>query len=828
MGVIIKHSIKNIFSKPVRLIILLICIAFTSFTALLALDIGNNIESIMRSYAMQMVGDIDIIATGTTDKTTEGLEEVASMKILGCTQFGQTEYIRDETNYNYCFEENISVESYSDYNLANELGILPDLLEIDDSTCAVTRGYADTFEVAEGDTITLETKDEETIELEINRIIDISNQIIDDNTVIVSSEIARRIACAPSVDYSIWLINVDDNAKVQETVDRIKSNDPKADITSIEELISTDGMEQIYYLFYLLFLISFLLVIFVTISFAEKIVNERMSVIGTLRSLGVSSTKTAFILLTENILYAVIGTVIGCFMYDGIKPILLGAMFTVQTNTGEKLDAAELLGKTPISLYLLVLLCSILVECAYPLYELLKAVKTPIRDIIFNTKDTEFKYKWSRLYTGAALLVVSIVTGFLVKNFFTMAISLAAGITSLAVLIPFLIKIISGGLSALFRKAKLPICQLAAENIARNKIIMGTALLSVTSIILSLLVSGVGNAILKNVSMPDYNADLLVSVYAFDEKTDYSFVENIESITSVDYIYDTYSNGTINGSDQLLLDVMADTEHTSFSDIPEEGYNLAEDEAVLSQGRASNLGINVGDEVEIVLDTDTDFPKTFTFTLADTVDTGDSALIGTGTIIINRDLYGRIFNNKLGTMLIKSDDPETAKDLLINNYMSGYVDVKTMNDVAEDMRSESSGIVTVLNAVIIGSVLLTLIGIAGNQTLGFVTRKRETALLYSVAMPRKRIKRLLFLESLFSIGITAVVAVISAPFLYNVLGHLLDLISDGDLNILEEGNIDAKTIFTYLAAIVFVYILTILTPIRYLRKMKISEELKYE
>jgi ABC-type antimicrobial peptide transport system permease subunit len=121
-----------------------------------------------------------------------------------------------------------------------------------------------------------------------------------------------------------------------------------------------------------------------------------------------------------------------------------------------------------------------------------------------------------------------------------------------------------------------------------------------------------------------------------------------------------------------------------------------------------------------------------------------------------------------------------------------------------------------------------LIGVAGNQSLGFVTRKREIALLHSVAMPRKKLCRLLFLESLFSMGISAFFAIIAAPFLFNVLGHLFALFSDGDISILEKGSVDTSMMFAYLLIMLSIYLLTTLSPVKQLRKMNMSEELKYE
>ena len=274
--------------------------------------------------------------------------------------------------------------------------------------------------------------------------------------------------------------------------------------------------------------------------------------------------------------------------------------------------------------------------------------------------------------------------------------------------------------------------------------------------------------------------------------------------------------------------VYEDTPHTRLTDVPSEGFGLNENEIVLSETRARSLGLNVGDEVEVSLNTDTDFPNTMSFVVAQIIDTGNTAVLSTNTVIINADLYERLFDNALTMILIKTDDPDTVKELINKNTQTSVIEVKTMDDLVTEFESQAEGLLLVLKLVVAGSIGLTLIGIAGNESLGFITRRREMAMLYSVAMPRKRIRRLLFLESLFSIGLSATVASVSVLFLYQVLGNLMALLSDGDLNILRKGTIDPGTMITYLVVIVFVFLLTTLIPIRYLRKMKISEELKYE
>ncbi|MCR4585883.1 MAG: FtsX-like permease family protein [Lachnospiraceae bacterium] len=827
MGIVIKHCLKNIFSKPARLLVLIVCIFFASFTALLAFDMKNNIESLFKGYMMDMIGKMDIIVMGASVDTMDGVDGMADMTRVGIASAIQYEYERDPEHYEYTFEKTYNVNAFSDISAAENMAVIPAGIELSEDSAVINRKYADEFHTAIGDTLDLECRDESRMELRVTDIIDIDNALISGSCVLVSSENLQKIACLAENESDVYIIDVSDDSKIKDVADAIKQNDPRAEVESVSDFEEEGDIEQMYNLFYLLFLISFLLVVFVTMSFAEKIVNERMSVIGTLRSLGVNPTKTALLLLCENIIYALIGTAMGSFLYAAVKKPLLMGMMNFEASKGT-FDPAKYIGDTPLAVYLIIVAGAMIVECAYPLYELSKAAKTAIRDIIFENKDTEFRYSWKRLYIGLGLLIISIICAFLTKNFATLAVSLTTGIVALALLIPFIIRVASGLLGKLFGRMNMPIAALAAGNIARNRMIMGTAVLCITSLILSALIGGVGAALNEDLLHIDYDCDLIVDVIVSGEDTDYRFLEKVEGVDKIDILYGSHLKGKIGGGKEENLTIYADTDHGIFNEFPEGGYGLLENEIVLADKRADKLGLMAGDTVDIVFSSNTDFPYTRSYVLKDTLNVKDSFVLNSDMVILNADVYKRTFSNSISSILVSTSDPEGTKKMIEKTVQTGYMDVKTPGEIMEDNKGESVGLRMVLTLVVAGSAALTLVGITGNQSLSFVTRKRETALLYSVALGRGKLKRLLFLESLFSMGLSALAALITAPFLYGVLGHLLNVITESEENILHKTAISMPSMLAYLGVVFALYLMTTLIPIKYLRKMNIAEELKYE
>lgn len=66
MSVLFKYTIKNVFAKPFRTVLLTICIICCSFVGMLSLDVINNLEDVMRSTLSQVTGTADVLVSDST------------------------------------------------------------------------------------------------------------------------------------------------------------------------------------------------------------------------------------------------------------------------------------------------------------------------------------------------------------------------------------------------------------------------------------------------------------------------------------------------------------------------------------------------------------------------------------------------------------------------------------------------------------------------------------------------------------------------------------------------------------------------------------------
>ena len=112
-----------------------------------------------------------------------------------------------------------------------------------------------------------------------------------------------------------------------------------------------------------------------------------------------------------------------------------------------------------------------------------------------------------------------------------------------------------------------------------------------------------------------------------------------------------------------------------------------------------------------------------------------------------------------------------------------------------------------LYAVIAAAIALSSIGMISNQMIGFEGRKRECAVLLATSMTRKYLARMLFGE---------------------VLIRIMKKAFENSEMLALPIEIHYDTVILLWGIMVLIFALTVLLPIRNMRKMKIAEQLKYE
>lgn len=821
MKIIFKHTLKNVFKKPLRTLLVIFCVMICSLSALLCFDMSGALKGMFRNLYGQYLGSMDVLVSGTDfdeDLMTDPeLPESNKVAIYGTTNI----FTHDlEGEYTYFEQDTITIMGF-DLENAVKMGMIPFNRILADNEVALSQDFAEKYGYSEGDTIILHDEVKAEHEYKVVLIVDSHGKgLMAQNTAVMSVE--GMTALVSDMKIAQVAIDVKNDAEVSAAVDHIKEQYPNL---KAESLFDNDQMndfiDQMTKMFFVLFAVCVLMVIFVTISISERIICERMSVVGTFRSLGLSTRLTTFILLLENAFYGLVGSSLGCLLYAVLRAGLFDSLLTAKDAQGNAI-AIELGGINPL-LVLSIIACAVLVECLCPIKEVLKAVKTPIRDIIFSNKNTEYKFHRVSTVIGIACAVAALILAFVPNGFFQKIAQFALMTVALSLLFPYLLNFAGRLFSKIFDRRGMPIAKLAVTEVYTKKSTVGSSILITTAAALAIVVYTVATSLSAMVDTRFFSSEVYITPNYTQKTAYYSFIEDLDTVKDVEYIYNSMDNIRINGTDVKNASIISVDDNgydlfTGISDVPV----LAGSEASFSKVLAKKYDIGVGDEVTLEFHKDSYYPIIKTFTVASLCNTSQYDE-GGSIIVLSEEVTKEIYGDYPGMILVSTDDP-IGVDKSVEKYAKGaYSSSYTNEEYDAESRANSAGIMSIISFAIVLGISLTFIGSVSNLLIGFDGRKRECAILLSTSLSQKQLSRMFFLESLLSSGLALVAAI--------PMGILMQKPIFGSLSAISASVEITTGIGAYILFVLALWIIFILTsrfPIRAAKKMKLSEQLKYE
>ena len=825
---LLKFTLKNMFTKPLRLFVLLFCVTVTCLAACFASDLGGTITKLFRNMLGEVTGKIDYMISDEGGFDDASFADCPDANVLYVQMGGKREITRDERLYMYAFSDYVSVYALGDMEKAKEMELLTETFTLGENEVAVGKKYSDEYGYQVGDTLTLTDYEDNEFEAKVTAIFTEHGLFKQDKYVVLanSSLVERQNGIHAQ---SVAFVDVYDDDDILAFKEQVQKNMPRAEVVDVfvsEEMQKL--INSVTGVCMLIFVLTFLLVIFVTASFTEKILEERMSVIGTLRSVGISRVKTTLILILENALYGLIGSLAGCGVYALLRPVWTSSLMTTDMD----MDIAQLVEAPSWWVYPAVIAGAVLIEVLIPLGTVLAAVKTSIRDIIFATRDTEYTLSKRRTVIGGCMIAAGLLLGFALPFAFCKIFAVVLLTVGAAGAVPAAVRWVTGKLAGFFEKRNLPVAEFAATEAGSKKSSMGNAVLAVTTVIAAAAIFMIGSSLLYWMSIPQYDTDVRVRGLVDEKLEDLEYVKEIEGVRETEFLYESYDKISKGRFDPAKLSgILLSTEIYDVYALPEGDQlpglrdlpeTLADNEICMDKDLADKLEIALGETTYITFRENGVFPVEKEMTL---VQYCDSRAMNEGvgeSFVLNMDNYRMLYGDCPSTLLIRTDDPDGVKEAL-EHAMTGEEDIMTRAEYTADDADGSRSVRMALTGVIAAALILTLIGISGNQAVGFAARRKEYALLHSTAMNKRQIRRLILLENCFTFGIaTAAAFVISVPMILIIKQALVKL------------NMGIRMAFQPVPLIGFMFViwavvmLTAFAPMRRLRKMNTAEEIKYE
>lgn len=570
-------------------------------------------------------------------------------------------------------------------------------------------------------------------------------------------------------------------------------------------------------------LLTMLVSTVVILSLYKHVLDERMPVMGTLRSIGVTRNKTVLVLILENSLYGLIGGVIGIL----IGLLLLNSF--METLIGSMEHGLEISNGWSLISIIITLVFSLGWAVMITLTSIIKMRKMSLKDSIFQTVHTVRKFKKVELILG----LISIIFGFILFSGKIMDRTLAInGIATLLLIIGFILVIpafLHFFISVIVKlSTNYAILSQGAKSVRNNKVVLRNIQISVVTLGLSISIFSVMGTVndFFTFATKSFQFDVIIGVDQ-DVQKDY---DEINDLNGVDSLYNLYhEKGKIQWedveSDIKIIGRTGDDSFNQFINGTIELYNydlsdLKDNEIVLDKHLMETLGTDVGKTVDILYE-----EKSYEFTIAGTMDSGRFSSDRT-TSLISLDSFKSKFTDIPETIYVKGNESVTADEL--NDTIADYLldtmsTVHTKQEFFSMQKANNDALLAIVQSALVFGLIVGALGIVNNIVVGYIVRKKEFAILYSTSMSKRHLKKSLVFEALFMAIIVVVLAFVFSILMIYSLAQLLE-----SANVMSNLSYPPLQASFILGGGFFTLMLSVIISFKIVNRMNVFEELRSE
>lgn len=812
--------LRNVIGKPLRTFIVIISLAAAAFAALFCIAGINSAKNDLRDFFSSNYGETNImIMSGKGIKVKES--DLPPGSRLVSQAVGKVVYTVPYKKYfNYVDTTDINVVGI-DTKLAYELKMIESPYPTDGGI-TITEPLSKIIGKTKGDTFTFYADEEREYSLKILEVVPAKRFLTPlPMSMVVSPEVCNEIAGQKEGTYATAYAAVP-SEMVAETINNLSEKYRDHAFMGSTSLDSDAAMSSMLNIYYLIFAVVLLMVCFIVVSMSKHIVNERMSVIGMLRSVGGSIRDTGLLLLAESAFYGLCGGVIGSLLFLPFRSSVTLGIFSPPSEWEiEKNDGINFFT------ILLVILGVILIQCLFSLSAIAKASKTPVRDIIFGSKDSV--YIPSKIFTlvGVVLLVIGIILFVLFDGFEMMIISAFSSMIGAVLVFPVIIRFVSKLLKKLFDKANMPLAKLAVTETYTTKSSVSSSQLILSAMSLTIAMLVISMSLLTYLSANIFDANVLITSPEENGELYTNSLKYIDGVQDVECLYFKSmmydSKAIVNGEErELSMLGLNEGGFRNFNGVVNCPESLSENEAAIDKVLAQKLSLNVGDEITITLEKDSYMPRELKLKIKSMIDCGYFNTYG-NTVMINSGVYKSIYYDNPYLVLVKTDPMkvEQVRSKMVETLSDDSTSIKMDYEYYAEQEQNMSSILGIVYAVVILGVVLSLLGTSSNMLMGFEQSRRKFAVYYSIALGRKRLKKLILVQTMVIGGISSLFSVIFGSYFLYITNKAL-----------ESLNMSVPLADPFIYAFLFgiaafaVLLIAAVKPMKMVSKMNVAEEIK--
>ena len=307
MSIILKYILKNMKEKKLRSLLIIISLILSVVVLTLCLTLKDNILGKYTEFLMKTVGTTDVLLSKDTPFEIDKIEGISDNYSIAPI----VHYIKDKNDVigmNIVdLQQNKMIKSDRKTNLI-------------DNEVIISKKIADVKNIKVNDTINVLNKELKVVQIVENYGI-FADKTEEQPKYLVSIDTANKIMYENSDEYEKAMLDenktyimgayidvLDDNIELAK--DDLKQIDKDFSVVTVKASLA-DALTQINGLMIIMLVITTLIAFYIINSILKLVLEERISVIGTFRSIGASRKMTNLLLYLENIAYAIISSVIG-------------------------------------------------------------------------------------------------------------------------------------------------------------------------------------------------------------------------------------------------------------------------------------------------------------------------------------------------------------------------------------------------------------------------------------------------------------------------------------------------------------------------------------
>jgi putative ABC transport system permease protein len=750
---IAKTLLSTLRRKKARTLLLLFSIA--ACTSLIFANAGfqKSIGRTIYEKSIRYSGNADIYITV---KQSVGAEEWIDTNLVA-PYAGQFEYMQELIKCKALYSTgNTDTQHYftalgtniNEFNARNPLSL--ESGSMDDwfgDKLIMSTAFAERLGVAVGDTIPLEI-DGQTRNFLIAGISQLkglfNRDVADDGYLLIPHKTLKGIL---SGQCNLIFIKADKSLSVDGLKQTLTEAMPQYNVNlGVNNTIINAETNNFVMPFWISSVIVVFMSIFIIYSSFNLIVNERIKILGILRSVGCTRRKTNRILITESMVIGIIGGAIGCMLGIGVLHLIKTMFFSANTD----IEVSRIV----FGLYevMFTLTASVILTVLCAMLPIFKITKMPVKNIILNDYQKQKIKSGKHWALGIFMLLPVIIVPFIAgQGFSGMIIASLAFITALIGL-NMMIPAVCCLASHIFRNAPQEIV-LGVRNTGDFKALVNNTRLFGTTIAIMVLMITLFNTLatdVKNMFERDpYDIQMELRDSNSQTLEDLSEVEGVDDVYGVFQTwgkvsnYGTFLNGLvgIDGADYFKF---------YSADIPPETItalnNLKDNDIVTTYIFRDKFGLKLGDILTVSLD-----EGTFDYKITGFLDTN----WGIGHMgYISSDTYkNHIGKGYFSYIAIKANsNPDMAKSNILRAYSKDVLTINTKQELEKANADKVEGVFNAINTYSYFAMLIGFLGIVNNMIACFIGRQRNLAMYRCIGMSKKGAGRMLMTEAV-TIGI---------------------------------------------------------------------------